>query len=427
MAMTAPELTSHLFLEIGIILIACRACGLLARQLGQPPVVGEMVAGVLLGPTLLGALAPGLQSALFPRATTSVLYALSQLGVVFYMFVVAASCRTDAIRRAAPVAVGVAVAGIVVPFAVGCLLAAWLWGQHHLFGHAVTHGQAMIFLGAALSTTAFPVLARILHERSLTGTQVGTIALAAGSITDAAAWCMLAVVLSSLAGTVMTAALAVGGAAIYVAAVSLAGRPLLRMLDRSSDRHDHVTGSTLTVVMLLLLAAWFTDTIGLHAVFGAFVLGLAMPRGQLTDGLRRLLEPLTACLLVPLFFTYSGLNTSLGLVIAPSLLAMTAAVLVVACLCKGVSCWLAARSLGQGHREAMQLGALMNARGLMELILLNIGLSRGLITPALFSVLVVMAIGTTLLTTPLFDILGDRRTSTSQETAQPAPAHSWSA
>jgi Kef-type K+ transport system membrane component KefB len=178
-------------------------------------------------------------------------------------------------------------------------------------------------------------------------------------------------------------------------------------------------GSRTVVLLALLTASWFTDAIGLHTVLGAFVLGLVMPRGRLTEDLLGILEPLTVLLLVPLFFAYSGLNTSLGLMLAPSLLGMAVAVVLVACLCKGVACWLAARLLGQRNHTAMQIGALMNTRGVMELILLNIGLDRGLITPTLFSILVMMAIVTTLLTTPVFDLISRRRRVASGSGALP--------
>ncbi|MDZ7365158.1 MAG: cation:proton antiporter [candidate division KSB1 bacterium] len=274
------------------------------------------------------------------------------------------------------------------------------------FSPEVTTSEAMLFTGAAMSITAFPMLARIIYERGLTGTTLGTLALAAGAMDDAAAWCILAIVLASFGGDLKIAVAAIGGGLLYAAVVLLIAKPLLRRLETIAQRQQGLSGSRFGfVLMLLMLGAWFTDYVGIYAVFGAFILGIAMPRGVVSRDLRRFLDPLTTNFLLPLFFIYSGLNTRLDLLVTPSLIQITLVVVLAACLGKGVACWAAARLSGENNLEAMAIGTLMNARGLMELILLNIGLQHGMITPTLFTIMVIMAIATTLMASPVFELV----------------------
>ena len=255
-----------------------------------------------------------------------------------------------------------------------------------------------------MSITAFPMLARIIYERGLTGTSLGTLALAAGSMDDAAAWCILAVVVSSFGGNFAIAAFAIGGGVLYAAAVLLIGKPLFRRLGKMAERNGGISPRMLAfVLMLVMLSAWVTDTVGIYAVFGAFILGTAMPRGVFARDLEQKLEPLTTNFMLPLFFVYSGLNTRIGLVDSPAMWGVTGVILLIACFGKGIACWLAARMNGEDNREAMAIGTLMNARGLMELNLLNIGLDRGIITPTLFTIMVMMAVLTTLMASPVFE------------------------
>jgi Kef-type K+ transport system membrane component KefB len=240
----------------------------------------------------------------------------------------------------------------------------------------------------------------------LSGTAIGSLALAAGASNDAAAWLILAIVVGSVSGDMGAAALAAFGMVAYVAVVVALIRPLLVRLARSCEEEGTVAPTVASVVLLLLMVgAVSTDAAGVHAVFGAFVLGAAVPRGLLSRELQRSIGPLTAVLLLPLFFVYSGLNTSIGLLHTGRLWAIASVVFLAACAGKGISCWLAARLNGSDNREAMAIGTLMNARGLMELVLLNIGLERGLIAPTLFTMLVIMAIGTTVMTYPLFGLV----------------------
>ena len=401
--MTAAQLSVAFFLQMAIVLAACRLVGFVGRRLGQPQVVGEMVAGVLLGPSLFGWLLPDLHAQLFPPQSLQILYVGAQLGVGLYMFLVGVEFKTELLRSRLASALGVSVSGMLVPCALGSGLAVVFVRMPGLFAERTTTAEAMLFLSAAMSITAFPVLARIIQERGLTGTRLGTLALAAGCIDDAAAWCVLAVVLASFgAGAVSPAATILAGAGYALLMLTL-GRRALRGLETQARQAGGVTPTALAVILILFtLAGWLTDTIGLHTVFGGFLLGVAMPRGVLSRELTRQLEPFAVVFLLPMFFTYSGLNTRLDLVTEPTLLAIAIVVLAAACLGKGVACWGVARWQGESQRTALAIGTLMNTRGMMELIVVNIGLQHGIIRPPLFSVLVLMAVVTTLMTTPLF-------------------------
>ena len=348
--MPYPSLALLFLLQLATILIACKFIGALMPRIGQPKVIGEIIAGILLGPSLLGLLAPSAQAALFPPASFGVLAALSQIGVVLYMFVVGMHLHTNFIKQAYRGAMLISSAGVVAPFLLGAALASFLHADGRFFTANVSSWQSMMYLGAAMSVTAFPVLARIIQERGIGGTALGTLALAAGSVDDMIAWTLLGVVLTSI--------------------------------DRSFD-------------LMRFLAS--------HAVFFAFVAGALIPRGRVTEGLSRAIEPVASKVLVPVFFAYSGFSTHLGLLWSAELLWMSFVVIVIASAGKTVGCWGAARLAGRPNREALAIGALMNARGLMELIILNIGLQRGLITPTLFTVMVVMTLTTTMAAGPLFE------------------------
>src|ERR1700761_7023654 len=408
----------HFFLELAAILATCRLVGLVAQRLGQPQVVGEMIAGVLLGPSLLGRIAPGVQHQLFPPGpANTVLYTAAQIGLVLYMFLIGLNFDVNLIKHRIGTAAAVSAAGIFTPLALGALIAAPLLGSHIYFDKSVTLVMAMMFLGASIATTAFPMLARIIYERGLAGTPLGTLALACGATDDAFSWCVLAIVLAIHRGSVVVAATAIIGGVLYAVVLLTVGRKALRGFGAVSERQNTITPTTLSAVLILLMAcAWFTDTIGIYAIFGAFILGVAMPSGFFADRLTASLEPLVVTFLLPLFFVYSGLNTQIGLVNSPALWAVTLGILVVSVAGKGIACTLAARLRGVPFRESVALGALMNARGLIELILLNIGLEAGIITPTLFSILVLVAIVTTLMATPIFEFVYGRHAPMTRET-----------
>jgi len=407
---TAAQLAVAFFLQMAVILAACRLVGLAARRIGQPQVVGEMIAGVLIGPSLLGLLWPGLQRQIFPADSFKVLYVGAELGVGLYMFLVGVEFKTELFRQRVRSAVVVSLSGMIVPFVLGAALAVWLVRVPGLFPPRATVWQAVLFLGAAMAITAFPMLARIIYERGLTGTALGTLALAAGCIDDAA-WCVLATVVASFGGGAVAAVATIAGGALYAVVTLTVVRRLLAPLERRVQRDGELTPAGLAIVLMLFLAgSWITDAIGIHTVFGGFLLGVAMPRGMLTRELTRQLEPFAVVFLLPMFFTFSGLNTRLDMVDSPQLLLIALSVLVAACLGKGVACWAASRWNDEDNRTAMAVGTLMNARGLMELIVINIGLQHGIIQPALFSVQVLMAIVTTLMASPVFQWVYGRHT-----------------
>ncbi len=403
--MPTAQLSVYFFLQAAVIVVVCQLVGRLAQRLGQPQVVGEMIAGVVLGPSIFGWLLPELQQALFPKATMGMLYVAAQLGVWLYMFLVGTEFRADHFKRRARSGMAVSLAGILVPFVVAFALAPWLHTVPGLFSEKAKLFEASLFLGAAIAITAFPMLARIIFERGLTGSSLGTLALTAGAVDDAAAWCILAIVLASFGGSWGGAYVAIGGGVAFALFMVFVGSKLLHRLGHGLRPDLPLPSSVLAATLVLFcLSAYAMDAIGIHAVFGGFVLGAVLPRGPLTEKLREQLQPFVVIFLLPMFFTYSGLNTRLGLLLDPSILLATVAILLASFGGKAVACWAAARLTGESQRDALAIGALMNARGLMELIIINIGLAAGVILPGLFSILVLMAVITTLMATPLFNL-----------------------
>lgn len=427
--MNNVHLAVQFFLQIAAILLACRVVGAIAARFGQPQVVAEMIAGVLLGPSFFGLLLPATQAWLFPwdtaqsaRDTQSYLFPASQLGLALYMFIVGMEFRMDIVKQHLKSSIAVSVAGMVTPFVLGAGLA-WVFFHHtSLFPAKTTLTEAMLFLGASMCITAFPMLARIIHFKGLADTTMGTVAIGAGAIDDATAWCLLAIVLASFEKNPAHALVNIGGGVLYVTIMLTVLRPLLGKWEHMLRDDKQLTETGLVIALAIMsLGAWFTDLIGLHAVFGAFIAGAAMPRGVITRDLITRIQPLSVALLLPLFFTYSGLNTKIGLLNSAYLWGMCLAVLTAAVIGKGVACWLAARATGISNREAMGIGTLMNARGLMELIIINIGLQRGVISEGLFATLVIMAVVTTLMASPIFDRLVTPRVA-SDSSSQVAPS-----
>jgi Kef-type K+ transport system membrane component KefB len=402
--MSTQELSVRFFLQLAFILAVCRATGWVFRRFGQSQVVSEMIAGVLMGPSLFGWLFPAASAHLFPSESRPILYAASQVGLSLYMFTVGLDFDLSLISRRLRSAASVSLAGIVTPFALGGLLAVWLHRDGSLFAAAVTPLQAVLFMGASMSITAFPMLARIIVEQGLASTPLGTLVLAAGAIDDAAAWCVLALVLGSFQSDPRIALVAIGGGLLFAVFTLGVVRRLLRPLGEAVERAGSLDTGTFTLVLALVMAgSWFTDHIRIYAVFGAFITGIAMPRGRFAAELKRMMGPLVTTFLLPLFFVYSGLNTKIGLVAGGRMWLVAVLVLIAAVAGKGLACYLAARFHGESHREAVAVGTLMNARGLMELIILNIGLEADIIQPGLFAVMVLMAIVTTLMATPIFE------------------------
>jgi Kef-type K+ transport system membrane component KefB len=401
----------HFFLQLAIIVIACRIVGWLGQKfLAQPQVVGEMIAGVVLGPSLFGLFAPDLQKVIFPAETKSVLYVGAQLGVGLYMFLVGTTLQIDHFKSKARSAVGVSLAGIIAPFLIAVAITPFLLTVPGLFTAGISQANATLFMGACIALTAFPMLARIINERGLSNTALGTLSLTAGAFDDAVSWCVLALVLATFGGGPGVAVIAIGGGVAYAIFIMLFGRRLLAPLGHAVDRAGEMSTTVLGITMALFcLSAFLMDAIGIHAIFGGFILGTVMPRGLFVEELKKKVEPLTVILLLPMFFTYSGLNTRMDMVNSPSLLLIAFGILIASIVAKGVACYAAARLAGEDNRTALGIGALMNSRGLMELIIINIGLQKGIIGPTLFSMLVLMAIVTTMMASPLFEYVYGRK------------------
>lgn len=412
--MSTTQLSVYFFLQAAVIIATCQVVGRLAQWFGQPKVVGEMIAGVALGPSLFGLLSPDLQVALFPKQSMDMLYVAGQLGVGLYMFLVGTEFQTSLLRSRGLGASMVSIAGIAAPFALAFAMAPWLGTIPGLFADGVRPLEIALFMGAAISITAFPMLARIIHERKLAATTLGTLALTAGAVDDAFAWCILAVVLASFgSGGWNGAYMAIGGGIAYGLLMIVVGQKVFKPLARLAKSGEPLSHPAFALVLVLFcLGAWAMDAIGIHAVFGGFILGAVLPKGELTEKLRTQLQPFVVVFLLPMFFTYSGLKTNMGMVLEPQMMVVCGAILLVSFGGKGMACWAAARLSGAGARESMAIGALMNARGLMELMIINIGLQAGVIKTGLFSILVLMAIVSTLAATPLFELAyrrgGDR-------------------
>jgi Kef-type K+ transport system membrane component KefB len=416
-SMTPGDYSIHFFLQLALIIFACRIVGWLGQKfLAQPQVVGEMIAGVILGPSLLGLFFPDLQATIFPKESKNVLYAGAQLGVGLYMFLVGTTLQLDHFQSKARSAIGVSLAGILAPFLIAWAITPMLLQVGGLFTPGISVFNATLFMGACIALTAFPMLARIINERGLSNTSLGTLSLTAGAFDDAVSWCVLAVVLATFGGGPGVAVLAIGGGLLYAAFIMVFGRRMLAPLGRIVEREGEMSLTILGVTLgLFCLSAFVMDAVGIHAIFGGFILGAVMPRGLFAAELKKKVEPVAVILLLPMFFTYSGLNTRMDMVNSWSLLVIALGILAASILAKGGACYLAARLAGEDNRTALGIGALMNSRGLMELIIINIGLQKGIIGPTLFSMLVLMAIVTTMMASPLFEAVYGRKARASGE------------
>ena len=397
-----------LLTQVGLILLASRLVGGLFARFQQPQVMGEMVAGILLGPSLFGWLAPDVHAVIFPPHTVPLLNVLSQVGVIFFLFLIGLELDPNLLRNRGHAAVVISHVSIIAPFLLGAALTLYLYPR--LFNAAPTmeFSSVALFMGAAMSITAFPVLARILTERNLHKTNVGAVAITCAAVDDVTAWCMLAFVVGfaraeGLAPAVLTAVLS----AVYVVVMFFLVRPFLRRLLSARLANNRIGQGTFALVLALTLAsAWITEAIGIHALFGAFLMGAMMPkRHEFVRPLTEKLEDFTVVFLLPIFFAYTGLKTEIGLLNRGELWGMTALIIGVACAGKFGGSTLAAAATGMGWRESAAIGILMNTRGLMELVILNIGRELGVITPAVFAMMVLMALVTTFMTTPVLQLV----------------------
>ncbi|POX37965.1 cation/H(+) antiporter [Streptomyces sp. Ru73] len=403
------------------VILACQAGSVLFRRLGQPPVVGEIALGILLGPSLLGWVWPGAQHWLFPDAVLPFTSVLGQLGLLSFMFLVGLELDLGALRGHSRVALAVSQAGMVLPLGLGALLALGMYGRFAPDG--VGRLPFVLFVAVAMSITAFPVLARILVDRGLYGTPVGALAMACAAVDDVTAWCLLALVVALVsAGSPLAAVVTAALAAVFVLVMFRVVRPLLV---RWAARLGRAGDGTVLVGLFsgLSLSALATDLIGVHALFGAFLFGVITPRGTpRIDASAGRLRAVAVPVLLPLFFVHTGLRTDIGgLAADPAQWGWAVAVLVVAMAGKWGGAAGAARLCGRPWREALSIGALMNCRGLTELVVLTIGLELGAIGPGLFTVLVLMALVTTAVTGPAVSRLGRVRVPPPPEPAGPVP------
>jgi Kef-type K+ transport system membrane component KefB len=385
---------------------------LLAR-IGQPPVIGEVVAGILLGPSIIGA---EWSSKILPPAVAPSLGLIAALGVIFYMFLVGLDLQLWRLKKRATATIAISYTSILLPFALGSILALYLYPR--LSDPTVRFASFTLFLGVAMSITAFPVLARILADRRMADSEIGLMALSCAAIDDVTAWCLLALVVGIARAEVDQVFLVIGGAALYIVFMFFVVRPVMRAFVRSREATADEIGTTATMLVALLASAAATEAIGIHAIFGAFLLGAVIPDDSaVAAAMKRQLKHLVMVVLLPAFFAFTGMRTRIDLVRGAEAWLLCGLILVVAVAGKFGGATLAARVSGLRWRDAATLGALMNTRGLMELIVLNIGLELGVISPALFSMMVLMALATTMMAGPVLTAL--RATSPAFDRASP--------
>jgi Kef-type K+ transport system membrane component KefB len=401
----------HLFLQLLVIIVASRAAGALFAKMGQPSVVGEMAAGILLGPSLFGLVAPDAFQFVFPATSLGTIKLLSQIGVCLFMFTVGMELNIAHVQNKAHAAVVVSHASIVVPYFLGVVLAYFLFTS--LAASGTTFTAFALFMGISMSITAFPVLARILQERKLTQTFLGSTAITCAAVDDVTAWSILAFVVAiARATSVEASALNLLLVLAFIAVMIWAVRPALpRFIGRARLENESPSRGVLALVICVVVAASFcTEVIGIHALFGAFLAGAIMPE---TGGFRHKLavrvENFSSVLLLPLFFVFTGLRTQVALVNDVQGWLLCLLIIAVATFGKLGGTAVSARFTGMSWSESLQLGALMNTRGLMELIALNIGYDLGILSPRIFAMLVVMALATTMLTGPLLTLFGEKK------------------
>ncbi len=400
-----PDALAHPFarflLQLLIILMATRTAGWLLRKCGQPAVIGEIAVGIIIGPSFCGALWPGAVAAVFPKESLGTLGIVSEMGLVLFMFVIGIELDAAVVRRKARQSLIISGVSIVLPFAIGFVLAFSLYRQYAMAGAAFN--CFALFMGIAMSITAFPVLARILRERGLASSRLGIIALSCAAADDVAAWCILAAIMAIIKAQGFAGfGLTMGLCAAYVVLMLGIVRPLLKKLLMKEAGAEGLPRYFIPLLLGGMLAsAWAAQVIGIHSLFGAFLFGLIIPVGW---PYRRVfvarVEDVAGVLLLPVFFAITGLRTQIGALHTGSDWAVCALIILAAIVGKLGGGMLAARATGESWRDAFTLGALMNTRGLMQLIVLNIGYDAGILSPAIFTMLVIMAIATTAMTAP---------------------------
>lgn len=404
-------LTGQILLQLVIILVVAQFCSFVCRKLGQPQVIGEILAGLLLGPSLLGLLWPGFSKWIFPLSTLPTLQTLGDIGLIFYMFTLGSRLDIQLLRKQSSQVMGNSLASILLPLVLGGVLAFMLFPD--LAGSKATFVSFILVLGTSLAITAFPVLARILVERRMLNTEIGTLALAGAMVNDVVAWCLLAIVVATIhAAGLLSILTLLGVLALYTLVMFFVVRPLLLWIDQ---RWHKPQAMFVLIITLLLLSAYVTNLLGIHPVFGAFIMGMIVPRrANLAEYLRGI-DRFNQYLFLPLYFVFSGLRTQIGLIDAPGLWLICLLILLIACVSKIAGGMLGTRLTGVSWRDSLGVGVLMNTRGLVELIVLNIALDLGVLSPALFAMLVIMALLTTMFTSPALSLLGYRNRTAAQD------------
>jgi len=395
-----------LLIQILTIILVARFFGWFFKKIGQPTVIGEILAGILLGPSLLGLYFPEFSLALFPKESLGNLQFLSQIGLILFMFVIGMELDIKVLKNKANDAVVISHASIIIPFALGMGLAYFVYDSFAPEGTQFI--SFALFLGIAMSITAFPVLARIIQERGMHKTKLGTVIITCAAADDITAWCILAIVIAIVkAGSFVSALYTIALAAMYVLVMLKLVRPFLKRIGDVNAEKTHLTKSIVAIFFItLIFSSWATEVIGIHALFGAFMTGAIMPENtKFRDIFIEKVEDIALVLLLPLFFVFTGLRTQIGLLNDIYLWKITGVIIMVAVAGKFIGSALAARFVGQNWKNSLIIGALMNTRGLMELVVLNIGYDLGILTPEIFAMMVIMALVTTFMTGPALDFI----------------------
>lgn len=397
---------SILLIQIIAVLLMVRLFGFLFKHIGQPGVIGEIVAGIVLGPSVLGYFFPDVFQALFPPESLTNLELLSQVGLVLFMFVIGMELDFSVLKNKINETLVISHAGILVPFFLGIVASYWIYEEYAAAQTAFL--PFALFIGISMSITAFPVLARIIQERNMTKTSLGTLAIASAANDDVTAWCLLAVVIAiAKAGTFASALYAIGLTALYIIIMFMAVRPFLKKVGEVYANQEVINKTFVALILLILIiSSTLTEIIGIHALFGAFMAGVVMPP---SIGFRKVMmekvEDIALVFFLPLFFAFTGLRTEIGLINSPALWGVCLLLITVAVAGKLGGCAVAARLVGESWKDSFTIGTLMNTRGLMELVALNIGYEMGVLPPSIFVILVIMALVTTFMTTPLLHLV----------------------
>jgi Kef-type K+ transport system membrane component KefB len=401
---------SQVLLALAAVILVGRIFSSALKMFRQPPVIGEVIAGIALGPSLFSWFGYD-ASPLLPTDVAPYLSIIAQLGVILYMFLVGLEFNPSTVKSNAAAAVAISLSSILLPLALGAILAIGLFSRLAPEGTRLT--SFALFMGVAMAVTAFPVLARILTDRGIASTEIGVLALSCAAVDDVTAWCLLAFVSGVVKSQAGGAIYVVAYSLLYIGAMLILIRPLAAKII-SRGNNNGLSATTVAVIFAaLLLSAWITEAIGIHAVFGAFLLGVVIPHdSHIAHSLKVGLEQVVTVLLLPAFFAFTGMRTQIGLVNGWEHWLICVVIIVIASLGKFGGTLAAARLSGLDWKTGSALGILMNTRGLMELIVLNVGLDLGVISPTLFAMMVLMALATTLATTPLLSLL-EQRTSAS--------------